>query len=30
VDPRLSFVILVVGYLMSGPAMWIRTRKAAA
>ena len=28
VDPRLSFIILVVGYLMSGPAMWLRTRKA--
>jgi CDP-diacylglycerol--serine O-phosphatidyltransferase len=28
VDPRLSFVILVAGYLASGPAMWIRTRRA--
>ncbi|NMO57027.1 phosphatidylcholine/phosphatidylserine synthase [Actinoplanes sp. TBRC 11911] len=28
VDPRLSFVILVGGYLASGPAMWFRTRRA--
>lgn len=30
VDPRLTFVALVVAYLASGPVLWFRHRRAAA
>ncbi len=28
VDPRLTFVLVVAAYLLSGPALWVRTRRA--
>jgi CDP-diacylglycerol--serine O-phosphatidyltransferase len=27
IDARLTFVFLVVAYLVSGPFMWLRTRR---
>ncbi len=30
IDPRLTFIAVVVAYLASGPVLWMRTRKAAA
>ncbi|MEV6488770.1 CDP-alcohol phosphatidyltransferase family protein [Actinoplanes sp. NPDC051633] len=30
IDPRLSFVVVVCGYLLSGPVMWLRGRRVAA
>ncbi|RZU52035.1 CDP-diacylglycerol--serine O-phosphatidyltransferase [Krasilnikovia cinnamomea] len=30
VDARLTFVFLVTAYLLSGPVLWLRTRRAAA
>jgi CDP-diacylglycerol--serine O-phosphatidyltransferase len=26
IDPRLTFVMIVGAYLVSGPVMWVRTR----